>query len=219
MLTSAPLTKPHNQVIALFGNSGTGKSTLLNTLHGIPIAATDPVMGCTRTPQASMIDRMNYPNIYVMDMPGLSEDPERHDEYADLYHQHISYVNLVLWTIKADDRSYASNLEVFQRLFSDYTHIPVVFVITQSDKIGDPEDWDSLNMSPRSVQRQLLEDKKIDIYQRYARPAEDIVPIAIRKHGKTYGIDLLWSRILTHLFPLTSESSSGRIIFTKNEYL
>ncbi|NKC16236.1 MAG: hypothetical protein GKR94_29735 [Gammaproteobacteria bacterium] len=50
----------------------------------------------------------------LVDVPGLGEDPDRHDEYIKLYDTLVKELDLLLWVIKADDRKYAFSREAIK---------------------------------------------------------------------------------------------------------
>lgn len=197
------LPRPRCPKVAIFGNSGTGKSTLCNALYGSTITATDSVEACTQEPNYINVPASSqHPAFILIDMPGIGEDPKHHQQYAHYYHSIVSTIDLALWVIKADDRSYASNLEVFDTLFQNHKDIPILCIVTQSDKTNDSEEWDYVNMSPSKNQRANLLRKQIDIYERFHIHQEHIITTAIARHGKHFNLDLLRQRLNNFLFPL-----------------
>ena len=156
--------------VAIFGDTGVGKSSLCNALFGKDIAEISDVEACTRSPQEILIktnsDTEN--GIILIDVPGIGEDPKRHQEYLDLYKSLLPKLDLIIWPIKADDRKYASSLEVYEDIIvPNINNRPVIFVITQIDKIEPIAEWYDNNKSLGSSQLQNLRLKANDISKRF----------------------------------------------------
>ncbi len=141
--------------VGVFGNSGVGKSSLCNALFGQEMAKVHDVEACTREPQVITVGlgEGSEKGIKLVDVPGIGEDPERQEEYVKLYKSLVPELDLVLWLIKADDRNYASAIDAFDEVFNTdrrtvltdsggQNAAPVIFVITQTDKTNDTDDWD-----------------------------------------------------------------------------
>ncbi len=166
--------------VAIFGDTGVGKSSLCNALFGRDIAKISDVEACTREPQEVLIQNQNGDGgINLIDVPGVGEDPERHSEYLKLYKSLLPELDLIIWAIKADDRKYASAIDVYQKILEpNLKNCPVIFVITQVDKIEPYRDWDIDNNKPGKKQEDSIIRKINDISSRFNTPTNKIIPIS-----------------------------------------
>jgi len=165
--------------IGVFGNSGVGKSSLCNELFGKPVAKISDVEACTRKPQEILIgDNEGRGGMVLVDVPGIGEDPAHHQEYTALYESLAPNLDLVLWTIKADDRNYASGLEVYNKIFRKKGAAPVVFVITQVDKTNPHREWDVPNNRPGENQLKNIAVKENDVSRRFDVPTSRVISVA-----------------------------------------
>lgn len=165
--------------VGVFGDTGVGKSSLCNALFGREIAKISDVEACTRHPQEILVGEEDKGGIVLVDVPGVGEDPKRHEEYVALYKSLVPNLDLVLWAIKADDRKYMSALDVYnQVLLPHLEKCPVVFVITQADKIEPHRDWDVLNNKPGPKQEANLALKANDISARFNISTNKIIAVS-----------------------------------------
>ncbi len=91
----------YEPVIGIMGKSGAGKSSLCNALFASEVSPVSDVAACTREP---LRFRLQVGDRYMtlMDLPGVGESGTRDTEYAALYREQLSRLDLVLWLIKAD---------------------------------------------------------------------------------------------------------------------
>lgn len=180
--------------VGIFGDTGVGKSSLCNALFGKDIAKISNVEACTREPQEIFIGDTNKGGIILVDVPGTGEDPERHQEYIKLYESLTPELDLVLWTIKADDRKYASGIDVYKKILKpNIKNCPVVFVITQVDKIEPYRDWDLANNHPGSEQEKNIQLKINDISDKFDISTNKIIPISA---NDSYNLKKLVSKVI-----------------------
>src|SRR5690554_5300152 len=138
--------------VAIFGDTGVGKSSLCNALFGKKIAEISDVEACTRAPQEILLSGDEH-GIRLIDVLGVGEDPRRHAEYRELYKSLLPGLDLVIWAIKADDRKYSTSIEVYQEILRpNLEKCPVVFVITQTDKIEPHRKWNEQENKPGDEQ-------------------------------------------------------------------
>jgi len=166
--------------VAIFGDTGVGKSSLCNALFGKDIAKISDVEACTREPQEIFISgKKGKGGINLIDVPGVGEDPSRHQEYLNLYKNLLPEIDLILWAIKADDRKYASAIDVYKKILEpNLKNCPVIFVITQVDKIEPYREWDIENSKPSINQQNNIDKKIIDISKVFNVSTEYIIPIS-----------------------------------------
>lgn len=167
--------------VGIFGDTGVGKSSLCNALFGKETAKISNVEACTREPQHIFIGGSNNDGITLVDVPGVGEDPERHQEYIQLYQKLLPELDIVLWVIKADDRKYMSAIDVYTNILKpNLEKCPVVFVINQVDKIEPIEEWYENNKNLGSTQKHNLVIKTNDISSRFDVSTNKIIPVSAK---------------------------------------
>jgi len=180
--------------VAIFGDSGVGKSSLCNIIFGKDIAKMSDVEACTREVQEIFIGDENS-GFILMDVPGVGEDIKRHQEYSELYESLLPDLDLIIWAIKADDRKFASAEDIYKNIIKpNIEHCPVVFVVTQIDKIEPIEEWYENGGVLGNHQRENLEKKIIDISKRFDIETNLIIPVSTKNKG--YNIDKLIEKIV-----------------------
>jgi len=84
-----------------------------------------------------------------------------------------------LWAIKADDRKYMTSMDVYRKVIEpNLKNCPVVFAITQTDKIEPYRDWDKESGKPGEKQMISLQFKINDISSRFNVSTNKIVPVS-----------------------------------------
>lgn len=200
--------------VGIFGDTGVGKSSLCNALFGKDIAKISNVEACTREPQEILIGGDNGSGIILVDVPGVGEDPDRHQEYVELYKSLSGELDLIIWAIKADDRKYMSAIEVYKDILEPNINIcPVVFVITQVDKIEPYREWDTKKNIPSKAQEANLQLKINDISDRFDISTNKIVAVSA---SDSYNLVELVNRIVKILpnekkFSFTRETKDENV--------
>lgn len=180
--------------VGVFGDTGVGKSTLCNALFGKDIAKISDVEACTRKPQEILVGGEDGGGIILVDVPGVGEDAERHKEYIELYKSLVPELDLVLWAIKSDDRKYMSSIDVYKKILEPQLEsCPVVFTVTQSEKIEPWGGWDDVNNKPGKGQQENINNKIIDISERFNVSANRIVTVS---SGKKYNLVELVNKVV-----------------------
>ena len=124
--------------VAIFGDSGVGKSSLCNALFGKDVAKVSDVEVGTTKPQEIKISNQGG-GLILIDFPGIGDGK---NDYTELYKDKLKDIDLVIWVIKSDDRSYQLAVEFYKDVLKPNIDIcPVVFAITQVDKIEPIEEW------------------------------------------------------------------------------
>lgn len=191
--------KTYTPKVGVFGNSGVGKSSLCNALFGQDVAKISDVEACTRQPQEILIKSNDgQGGIILVDVPGIGEDPAHQIEYTELYKKLAPELDLILWVIKADDRNYASALDAYHSVCNTKNSPPIVFVVTQTDKTNDVEDWNHELYEPGESQKQNIINKEHDIFNRFRfkNLAIHVVSVAVSKKGKSYNLQELVERVV-----------------------
>lgn len=130
--------------VAIMGQTGVGKSSLLNTLFGTSLRVGD-VRPTTKIPEPVTVPGSTGHPLTFWDMPGIGESAQADRAYLAMYRQKLSASDVVLWAIHADSRSTlfdASALDAIlvgssaaqrRTLISKMT-----FVLTKTDLITPP---------------------------------------------------------------------------------
>jgi uncharacterized protein len=200
--------------VGVFGNAGAGKSSLCNALFGKDVALISDVAACTRAPQEILVGN-DQGGIVLVDVPGIGEDPTHQKEYTELYMNFAPQLDLILWAIKADDRSYASAIDSHEAVTSSPNCPPILFVVTQADKTNNSENWNYRTYCPRGNQKVNITLKENDISKRFNVSARNIVSVAVSKKGKTYNLTALVDSIIK-LLPNEKKFSITREVKEEN---
>ena len=200
--------------VGIFGDTGVGKSSLCNALFGKDIAKISNVVACTRHPQEILVGDKGKGGIVLVDVPGVGEDPARHKEYIELYKSLVPNLDLVLWAIKSDDRKYLSAIDVYNEvLLPSIQKCPVVFVITQADKIEPYREWNINENKPGPNQEKNIALKANDISSRFNIPTNKIIAIS---SSDGYNLVELVNRVVEVLpnekkYSFTREAKEGNV--------
>ncbi len=101
---------------------------------------------------------------------------------------------MVIWAIKADDRKYMSAMNVYKSVLEpNLDSCPVVFVVTQVDKIEPYREWDVENCKPSAKQSENLILKVKDISSRFDVDKSVVIPVSA--HDK-YNLVELVNRVI-----------------------
>lgn len=194
--------------VAIFGDTGVGKSSLCNALFGKDIAKiSDVEVGTTKTQEIN-IDSENG-GIVLIDFPGIGDGK---NDYTNLYKDELKNIDLVIWAIKADDRKYELAVNFFKDVLKpNIENCPVVFVITQVDKIEPYREWDIKNSKPSKNQENNINAKILDISKTFDISANNIVPVSA---NDKYNLVTLVSKIVE---VLPNEKKSSFVRETKEE--
>jgi len=146
--------------IGIVGVSGVGKSTTLNVLFRTNLP-TSPTMACTKKFQTVDLSLTLNQGIAkgmtvalrVIDAPGLGEDVYRDKEYLRIYHNNLSYCDVVLWVLAARNRAIALDQQYLLKLKGH--HGRIVFAINQVDLV-DPVDWNTYANIPSENQEKNI---------------------------------------------------------------
>ena len=190
--------------VAIFGNSGVGKSSLCNALFGQDVAKVSDVEVGTTKIQEIKIDNQNG-GLILIDFPGIGDGK---DDYTELYKNELKDIDLVIWAIKADDRSYKLAVDFFKEVLKpNIDKCPVVFTITQVDKIEPIEEWYENNKKTLGENQKNNLAKKInDISNVFDISTNKIIEVSA---NHKYNLVALVSKII-EVLPNEKKSSFAR---------
>ena len=177
----------YEPVIGIMGKSGAGKSSLCNALFASEVSPVSDVAACTREP---LRFRLQVGDCYMtlMDLPGVGESGTRDTEYAALYREQLSRLDLVLWLIKADDRALAVDEHFYHQVIGEAYRHKVLFVISQSDK-AEPTSGGGLLST---AQKQNI-SRKICLLHELFQPVNPICAVSVRLQ---WGLRVMTERMI-----------------------
>ena len=163
----------------MFGKTGSGKSSLCNSLFGQEICPISDVAACTRDTKDVLL-KMGQKGIKLIDVPGVGECEKRDEEYAQLYLKLLPELDLVLWLLKGDDRAYSSDEAFYKDIVKPHLDQgkPLLFVVNQADKIEPFREWDEKNHEPGPKQLQNIDRKVNEVRSYFDVPTSKIIPVS-----------------------------------------
>ena len=189
--------------IGILGKTGVGKSSLCNALFGKDVAKISDVEACTRDVQEIFIQSGNK-KIKLIDVPGVGENKERDKEYLKLYSELLPELDVVIWLIKSDDRSYSNEQIFFENLIKPHIEQGknFFFVISQSDKMNPTREWNWDEYEPSDIQRANLERKKEDIKRTFNYYERPVISISVgESNAEKFNLSDLMATVLLTLPP------------------
>jgi len=189
----------YQAVVGVMGKTGAGKSSLCNALFGQEISEVDDIGACTRYPQEITLTYKQGKGLALIDMPGVGESEARDQEYTDLYHSMLPELDLVLWVIKADDRALSIDERFYHQIVLPYLkkhNVPLIIVVSQSDKIEPCREWDAAAQRPSQLQQQNLQSKRAQLSCLFDLPLSRICAVS-GEYG--YGLMALVEKIVMTL--------------------
>ena len=157
----------YEPVVGIMGKTGTGKSSLCNTLFAGDISPVSDVAACTRKPLQFRL-QVGKRFMTIMDLPGVGE-------YAGLYRDQLPRLDLVLWLIKADDRALAVDEHFYREVIGEAYRHKVLFVISQSDKVEPTCGGEKLS----TEQKQNI-SRKICLLHELFQPVNPVCAVSVR---------------------------------------
>ena len=191
----------YNARVGILGMTGAGKSSLCNALAGSEVVEVGTVDICTRSPQEILLIKKESASLALVDFPGMGVNTDWNEkDLLELYKDSLRYLDLFLWVLKGDDRAYYDrNLNICRELFQ-HTElrggIPVIFVVSQVDKIEPTRQWNVDKLEPGAEQRKNIEMKLKSVQQQFNLPRTQLCAISSREG---YGLVELVYKIFTNL--------------------
>ena len=168
--------------IAIFGKTGVGKSRLTNALFGKDVCPVSDVRACTREQKEVFLQLENSSKgIKLLDVPGIGENAERDKEYIPLYAKILEEADMVLWVLKADDRTFTSDEEFYKNYIKEHMAQgkPFVVALNQSDKIEPFREWNEAQNKPGEKQAQNIAAKRTYVAEQFGDlQASQVIPVS-----------------------------------------
>ncbi|WP_320711088.1 GTPase family protein [Enterobacter asburiae] len=195
----------YEPVIGIMGKSGAGKSSLCNVLFSPPPAPVDAVRGCTRRVQRYQVHHSHH-KLHLADFPGIAETPELDRQYRRLYRAWASKLDLTVWALKADDRTWKDDLNCYQELLNAGAEPDrFLFVLTQADKMEPCREWDepAHRPSPRQCENLL---SKTELATTLFATVHPVIAVSATEH---FNLEK-WVEALMRALPPSSSSAVSR---------
>lgn len=169
--------------VAIFGKTGSGKSSLCNSIFAEDVAAVSDTEACTRAPQEYLLRLSGTKSIVLIDVPGVGESAAKDQEYSELYASLLPHVDLLLWVVKSDDRALSIDEHVWNSSVREFiaSGCPVFIVINQVDKLNPIREWDSKNNTPGPSQQKLIRAKAASLSSAFDLAPAQVVPVSALK--------------------------------------
>lgn len=173
-------------VAAVFGQTGTGKSSLTNALFGTKFEV-DDTRPCTKEPQKHIEKAPDGKTVTFWDLPGLGEADGADSTYIRQYIEIAKSCDIILWVFQADTRSILIDKQAVKTIVNNLEETEksrflskITVVLTKADTVA-PDSWlfakheDNLIIAPGTETEKLLDEKAIYFYTELLSEYEDLL--------------------------------------------
>jgi small GTP-binding protein len=128
--------------IIFIGQTGYGKSSLINKLIKKDIFETSDYRSCTKTLQSAVFflhHKMKHENLAYhlsfVDLPGIGENDKSDKQYLQWYKDYIEEAAVIVYLFRSDKRDHTQDEFFFNYVFNKNKSKQLICVISQADKI------------------------------------------------------------------------------------
>ncbi len=187
--------------IIFIGQTGYGKSSLINKLIDKDIFETSDYQSCTKVLQSADYflhhkkkhEKLAYTLSFV-DLPGIGENDKADEHYLQWYQKYIEEASVIVYLFRADKRDHSQDEFFFNSVFNKGKAKNLICVISQADKIEPINRGTVLS----AIQKENLKKKKYDIKNKSFLNFGDIDIVYVSSH-LNYNIDNLEDKIIHKL--------------------
>ena len=180
--------------VIVIGQTGYGKSSVLNTLIGEAVFERDDVEACTKVIQSAdfyLKSGVIQTQLSFTDLPGVGESVAIDETYKEMYRKALVAADCVVYVLRADKRDYALDLELFDEMLRIFVAGGTLLVaLNFVDRMPPVDPERPLFSSPTQLEN--LRRKIDDISNRFGAPGESVIPVSALTG---YGVDQLAGRI------------------------
>ena len=171
--------------IIFIGQTGYGKSSLINRIIRNDIFETSDYEACTKTLQSAVYflhHKMKHKNVAYhlsfVDLPGIGENDQADEKYLQWYHDYIKEAAVIVYLFRADKRDHTQDEFFFNNVFDKNKSRQLICVISQADKIEPINRELSLSNS----QKKNLLKKESEIRSQYFLSFDNLNIIHLSTH-------------------------------------
>jgi predicted GTPase len=182
-------------VVSVLGQTGTGKSSLINALFGTKFETSD-VRPCTMDIQKHREPIGGGRFVVFYDLPGIGESEDADDKYIQKYCEVIKSSNVILWTVHSDSRSTTfdkSSIDNILKLLDEPNDVEflnkLIIVMTKCDLIF-PDPWlfvhdkKSFKLIPQHKTKETLDEKSKFIFEQLLEEYSDRIKSEVVYDGE-----------------------------------
>ena len=175
--------------ICVVGQTGTGKSSLVNALFGTDFAV-DACRPCTKEIQSIEVSNGEGSKLKFYDLPGIGESEEADEAYVKQYATLALRSDVLIWVFHADNRSITSDVAALKKILAPLSRqqqqeiiSKLTICLTKADLLSSPpwilvqrpDDENNGLFLPSKEVEELLEAKKAYYHENFIEPFSSIL--------------------------------------------